>query len=75
MEGGGIKRLMQVVTMVGAGVSVAVVKSRMVVLVVSHEMGVEEGGGGAAEVDERHEASSENIPHVPHVWFWFFRGS
>ena len=35
--------------MVGAGVSVAVVKSRMVVLVVSHEMGVEGGGGGVAE--------------------------
>ena len=63
---------MQVVAMVGAGVSVAVVKSRMVVLVVSHEMGVEGGGGGVAEVDERHEASSDNLPHV---WFWFFRGS
>ena len=68
--GEGVK-LVQVV-MVGAWVSVAVVKSRMVVLVVSHEMGVKGGGGVVAEVDERNEASSDNLPHV---WFWFFRGS
>ena len=58
--------MVQVVTMVGAGVSVAVVKSRMVVLgkPLSGQTGKEgacshgsevNGGGGVAAVGKRHE--------------------